>query len=114
MRLSTLSVQNAPGVTIDPSVSALNVNRVNAFYGAITNSDKIAIGSGDAIALVVQRGATGIPFPAGSLDVAPTFNIGAGGLTLVYAQSQGRDDDRPGDPEHADRAQHPDHQPEPA
>ena len=71
LRLATLSVQNAPGVTIDPGVSALNVNRVNAFYGAINNSDKISIGAGDATALVVQRGATGIAFPAGSFAQSP-------------------------------------------
>ena len=88
LRLANVAVQNAPGVTIDPGVSALNVNRVNAFYGAINNADKIAIGSGDATTLVVQRGATGIPFAAGSFDVSPTYNIGSGGLTLVYSQSQ--------------------------
>ena len=89
VRLSTLSVQNAPGLTIDPSVSTLNVNRINLFYGGVTNADKIGVGQGDAVALVIQRGATGIAFHGGSLDLAPTFNIGAGGLTLVYSQSQG-------------------------
>ena len=89
VRLQTLSVQNAPGLTIDPSVSTLNVNRINLFYGGVTNADKIGVGQGDAVALVIQRGATGIAFHGGSLDLAPTFNIGAGGLTLVYAQSQG-------------------------
>ncbi len=88
LRPGTLSGQNAAGITIDSGVSPLYVNRVNAFYGAIANSDKIQIGNADALALVVQRGATGIPFAAGSLAVAPTYNIGAGGLTLVYAQSQ--------------------------
>src|SRR5207237_1819328 len=51
------------------------------------NSNLLAIGNGDAITLVIQRGATGIAFTAGSLDVAPTFNIGSGGLVLVYSQS---------------------------
>ena len=88
LRLGTLSVQNAAGVTIDPGVSAFNVDRINAFYGAITNADKISVGSGDATALVVQRGATGIPFAAGSFGAAPNYNIGSGGLTLVYSQSQ--------------------------
>lgn len=88
LRPASFAVQNAPGVTIDPGVSPLYVNRINAFYGAITNANKIAVGNGDAIALVIQRGATGIPFAAGSLDVAPTFNIGSLGLTEVYSQSQ--------------------------
>src|SRR5205085_6791987 len=45
------------------------------------------IGAGDTVALVIQRGVTGNFTQAGSLDVAPTFNIGTGGLTLVYAQA---------------------------
>ena len=88
VRLGTLSVQNAAGVTIDPGVSALNVNRVNAFYGAIGNSDKISVGAGDATVLVIQRGATGIAFAAGSFSQTPTYNIGSGGLIEVYSQSQ--------------------------
>ena len=73
VRLSTLSVQNAPGLTIDPTVSALNVNRINAFYGGITNADKSASAPGDALPPVVQRGATGIAFHGGNLDLAPTL-----------------------------------------
>ena len=88
VRLGTFSVQNVSGVTIDPAVSALNVNRVNAFYGAISNSDKISVGAGDATVLVIQRGATGIPFAAGSFAQTPTYNIGSGGLIEVYSQSQ--------------------------
>ena len=63
-------------------------------------------------ALVIQRGATGIAFPPGSLDAAPTFNVGSGGLTAVYAQSQAPGHDRPRDPGHADVLEHPDHQPD--
>ena len=88
VRLANIAVQNAPGVTIDPAVSPLNVNRVNAFYGVISNSDKISIGAGDATVLVIQRGATGIPFPAGSFAQGPAFNVGTGGLIEVYSQSQ--------------------------
>ena len=111
-RLASLAGQNAAGVTIDPAASLLYVNRVNAFYGTINNSDRISIGGGDATALVVQRGATGIPFAAGSLAQAPTYTIGSGGLTLVYAQSQAPVYDRAGDPVIANRPEHPAHQPD--
>lgn len=87
LRLGNVAIQNASGATIDPAASVFNINRINAFFGTITNSDKLAVGAGDATALVIQRGATGIAFPAGSVDVSPTFNIGSGGLTLVYSQS---------------------------
>ncbi|MFL6214148.1 MAG: beta strand repeat-containing protein, partial [Blastocatellia bacterium] len=86
LRVASVSLQNAAGVTLTAGVSALNVNRINAFFGQFTNSNLIAIGAGDTTALIIQRGATGIAAQAGSLDVAPTFNIGSGGLTLVYSQ----------------------------
>ncbi len=112
VRLSSLSVQNAPGVTIDPGVSALNVNRVNAFYGAISNSDKISVGAGDATALFIQRGATGIAFPAGSFAQAPSFNVGSGGLTEVYSQSQTPVTTGPEIPGTPDDPRDADHQPD--
>src|SRR4030095_960521 len=87
LRVANMALQNVMGVTLAAGVSNLNVYRFNGFYGAVTNANKLAIGSGDATALVIQRGATGIAYTASTLDVSPTFNIGAGGLTLVYAQS---------------------------
>nr|MBP7483541.1 hypothetical protein [Lacunisphaera sp.] len=87
-RVGSFSVQSPLGVTLDPAVSNLNVYRINDFYGPITNASKLAIGNADAVAAIIQRGVGGNPFAAGSLDVAPTFNVGgAGGLTLVYAQA---------------------------
>ena len=74
---SRFSVQNAPGVTIDPGVSPLYVYRINAFYGAVTTPTRSQSATPMPIALVIQRGATGIPFAAGSLDTAPTFNVGS-------------------------------------
>ena len=112
VRLGTLSVQSAAGVTLDPSVSALNVNRVNAFYGAIGNSDRISVGAGDATVLVIQRGATGIAFAAGSFAQTPTYNIGSGGLIEVYSQSQAPLTTGPEIPGTQDRARDADHQPD--
>ncbi|HEU5066127.1 MAG TPA: hypothetical protein VFT86_09695, partial [Gaiellaceae bacterium] len=89
LRPATLSVQNAPGVTLDPAVSPLNVYRANLFYGELSNSNLVTIGNGDALLTVVQRGATGIAFAAGNFDSSPTYNLGTSAYTLVYAQSQG-------------------------
>ena len=88
LRPATLSVQNAPGVTLDPNVSALNVYRVNLFYGQLSNASLVTIGAGDALPTVVQRGATGIAFDAGNFDSSPTYNLGTSAYTLVYSQSQ--------------------------
>jgi len=87
LRLANTALQNVLGVTYAAAVSDLNVYRFNGFYGPVTNANKLAIGSGDATALFVQRGATGIAYTASTLDVFPNYNIGTGGLTLVYAQS---------------------------
>ena len=46
----------------------------------VTNADKILIGNGDALTLVIQRGATGIAVRRRQPRLAPTFNVGAGGL----------------------------------
>jgi Cadherin-like beta sandwich domain len=87
LRVGSVSCQNNLGVTLGAAVPMLNTYRINAFAGQITGSDRIAIGSGDATLLVIQRGATGIAFAAGSLDVSPVFAVGSGGLALVYSQS---------------------------
>lgn len=86
LRVGTINIQNQLGVVFDPAVSNLNLYRINALFGPITNANKLANGAGDAIAVVIQRGVNGI-FPASTFDVAPTFNIGAGGLSLIYNQS---------------------------
>ncbi len=85
LRIASFSVQSPLGVALT-SVNNLNIYRINAFYGSITNADKLANGNGDATAMVIQRGASGA-FSAGTLDVAPTANVGSGGLALVYSQS---------------------------
>ena len=84
LRVGSFSLQNPLGLTLAGTVSPLNIYRINAFFGAITNSNLLAIGAADAVLLVIQRGASGA-FAAGSLDVAPTFSIGSGGLVEVYS-----------------------------
>jgi hypothetical protein len=86
LRVASISLQNTAGVTIGAGVSALNVYRINVFFGQITNANLIAIGAGDATTVIIQRGATGIAFQAGNLDVAPVFTVGSGGFVAVYSQ----------------------------
>ena len=103
LRPATLSVQNAPGVTLDPSVSALNVYRVNAFYGPIANSDKITIGAGDAAPHGRPARRDGHPIPGRQprrrADLQPRHLC----LHPRLLPVPGRDDHRPGDPGHTDR-----------
>ncbi|HST24161.1 MAG TPA: C25 family cysteine peptidase, partial [Blastocatellia bacterium] len=81
-----LTIDNNAGLTIDPASNGIITQRVNFFHGGITNANKITLGNGGTTVGVVQYGLTGSPDTAGNFDVAPTFNIGTGGQTLLYAQ----------------------------
>ncbi len=81
-----LTVDNTAGVTIDPASNGIITQRVNFFHGGLTNANKITLGNGGTTVGVIQYGLTGSPDTAGNFDVAPTFNIGTGGQTLLYAQ----------------------------
>lgn len=80
--LASLSIDNS--VTIASSASGFSTLRVNLFSGTLINSNKVTIGTGAAIAAVVQIGATGATTPGGSFDVAPIFNLGTGTYSVVY------------------------------
>lgn len=85
--LVALAVDTAPNTfTVDPASSGLNPLRVNLFSGNIINSNKITIGTGLAVATAVQTGAAASTIPGGSFDVSPTWNLGTGVHTLIYAQ----------------------------
>jgi hypothetical protein len=64
--------------------NGINATRVNLFYGLVTNSNMITLGSGGTSYAVVQRGVASNTYPAGSFNVNPTFNMGTGGLILLY------------------------------
>ncbi|MGA9772858.1 MAG: C25 family cysteine peptidase [Blastocatellia bacterium] len=81
-----LTVDNNAGLTIDPASNGIITQRVNFFHGGITNANKITLGNGGTTVGVIQYGLTASPDTAGNFDVAPTFNIGTGGQTLLYAQ----------------------------
>ncbi|MCX6266882.1 MAG: hypothetical protein NTW16_05920 [Bacteroidetes bacterium] len=81
--LYTLALGNLAGLTLLGS-NQITCQRVNLFYGTITNSDKINLGNLGATYGVVQIGSS-ITNPAGAFDKAPVFNAGTGGYQLLYA-----------------------------
>lgn len=83
--LDGMSVQNTGGVTITHT-NTIPTLRVNLFAGTITNSNKITLGTGAALAVIVQIGAAGLTTAGGSFDVAPTFNLGTGTYGVLYLQ----------------------------
>lgn len=73
---------NASGLTL--TGNGFNVTRANLFYGTVVNSNKITLGTGGTSYAVVQRGVLPNTSPAGRFVVSPTFNVGSGGLILLY------------------------------
>ncbi len=78
-----VSNTNASGLTLAGSNSFV-VTRANLFTGTVTNSNKITLGNGGTSYAVVQRGVASNTSSAGSFDVLPGFNVGTGGLILLY------------------------------
>lgn len=64
--------------------SPVITNRVNLFGGLLTGSGLVTLGNGGASATVVQISQAGNLIDGGNFDVAPVFNSGTGGHTLLY------------------------------
>jgi len=74
-----VGVANSSNVTLD---SPIITTRVNLFRGTFINSNNITLGIGGTSGVFIQRGGGGTD--AGSFDVAPTFNLGSGGISVLY------------------------------
>jgi hypothetical protein len=79
-----LTVENG-GLTITHT-NQIPTLRVNLFAGTITGSDKLTMGTGAALNVTTQIGATGLTTPAGNFDAIPTFNLGTGAYNVIYQQ----------------------------
>ena len=77
-----VGIANYTNVTLN---SPIVTTRTNLFGGTFINSNQITLGNAGASTGFVQRG--GSTAAAGTFDVAPTFNIGTGGLTVNYNTS---------------------------
>lgn len=77
-----VGIANYTNVTLN---SPIVTTRVNLFGGSFINSNQITLGNAGASTGYVQRG--GGTAAAGTFDVAPTFNVGTGGLTVSYNTS---------------------------
>ncbi len=80
-RVSSLGVANPMGLTISTPVL---VQRVNLFYGLVTGSSNITIGTGLALGAAVQIGQASNPNSGGNFDVSPIYNLGTGSYTILY------------------------------
>ena len=78
-----MTMSNTAGLTLLGS-NQITCQRVNLFYGTMTNSNKITLGNGGSTYSVVQIGSS-TTYAAGAFDKAPTFNAGTGGYQILYA-----------------------------
>jgi hypothetical protein len=86
--LAGIGFSNALGVTINSSVTNLNVNRINVFTGTVHNANKLTIGNDSAKVSYILLGSTASAVgTAGVFDVAPNFQLSSGGLTLYYGNA---------------------------
>jgi hypothetical protein len=80
-----VTIDNPLGLTIDPASNGIITQRINFFRGNLTNANKLTLGNGGTTVGVVQYGLTGTVVNAGTFDVAPIFNLGTSGETVLYA-----------------------------
>ena len=79
----TLALGNTAGLSL-LGANQIVCQRVNLYYGLMTNSNRILLGNGGTTYGVVQIGAS-TTYAAGSFDQPPVFNAGTGGYQLLYA-----------------------------
>ncbi|HPS63557.1 MAG TPA: BNR-repeat neuraminidase N-terminal domain-containing protein, partial [Bacteroidales bacterium] len=75
-----VGIGNPGNVTLNADIYT---TRVNLFSGTFVNSNRLKLGIGGTSSVFIQRGGSSTS-PAGSFDVAPTFNIGSGGIGISY------------------------------
>jgi hypothetical protein len=80
-----LSIENAMGVTL---TVPLVITRLNMFTGNLAGVNNLTIGDGSAAVFTIQIGVGNNLGSSGSMTSAPTFNIGAGALNLIYASER--------------------------
>ena len=84
--ITSFELDNVNGLTLS-TTNQIPTLRVILFNGGITGAGKLTLGNGGATAGTVQIGNTTTPTAAGTLDAAPTFNLGTGGEVINYLRT---------------------------
>src|ERR1043166_4603365 len=87
--LQTITFDTPSGVTLGSGISSIPTLNVNLSRGTVTNSNKLTLGTGAALAVQTVTGKSGLLTAGGSYDVAPTFNLGTGAYTVSYQPEGG-------------------------
>jgi len=81
--LDGLTVDSPSGLTLGGTANVVTLN-ARLLRGTVTNGNKLTLGTGGPAAVQTVIGKTGLATAGGSLDAAPTFNLGTGAYTLSY------------------------------
>jgi Fibronectin type III domain/FG-GAP-like repeat len=84
--ITSFELDNLNGLTLS-TTNQIPTLRVILFNGGITGAGKLTLGNGGATAGTFQIGNTTTPTAAGTLDAAPTFNLGTGGEVINYLRT---------------------------
>jgi hypothetical protein len=76
-------------LTLDPA-SNVRVSRLLLYSGDIVNASRLTIGNNDATRSLIGFGDPQSPTVAGTLDSAPVFELGTGGLDVYYSSADPR------------------------
>ena len=77
--LTNLYIQCTNSFTFNPAVSGIRARTVNLVYTQVINAGKITIGNNDASPSLLSF------YRQASLDSAPVFDPGTGGMKLIYS-----------------------------
>ncbi len=83
---ASLSIANRSASVNFTQANQYICGRVNMFQGNVTGSGKITVGLGGTSSSTIQYGQTSGTVAAGNFDASPTFNLGSGGLTMLFLQ----------------------------
>jgi hypothetical protein len=84
--IAILSVNNSNALTLSSTNNNLHINNLYIFSGNINNANQLEIGNSLGLTSLIQYGSSSTATASGNLDAAPTFNIGSGGLAVLYCK----------------------------
>ena len=79
-----LQIDNPGGLTLGSSLNGVTTTRLTFLRGGMVNANKLTIGNGGNVPCGIQYGQPWGTVTVGNFDVAPVFDLGTGGLSVVY------------------------------
>jgi hypothetical protein len=82
--IANLILNNSSTFDLSTASNHLNINKLYFYSGNLTGSNNLEIGNTLGTYSLIQYGSNGPATAGGNMDAAPIFNIGSGGLAVLY------------------------------